>query len=384
MATLTAKLCAYHDLMLIYMHPSDVDIEKHKVKGKIYLNDEWEEVEVDIPKFIDISPYCFKRKNREIIRYLKERTQLSDERKVGFGKERLQTYLKGTNDFKQLVIPTLKVNSFRNIEYFVNQYNTIVMKPLGGERGKGVYILTKKDNEYLLGYQKKEKLLSLQDLNEFFEEKLKNKRYILQKCIRSRTIQGDPFDCRIHMEKNGDGKWVNAKNYIRIGIGQKVISNVSQGGGISELKPFLEANFGAQSKDINIRINKLAESLPYQLEKLRENKMMTMGMDIGIDKDGSLYLFEVNSAPITNPLRDIVVKLRVDYYTYMLGTNVQNNFLPINTLKLNEQLDDMKKKNEKLKKENKRLKKNYNKIENSTSWKITRPIRSIGKLIKRL
>src|SRR5699024_7710169 len=199
----------------------------------------------------------------------------------------------------------LKVNKFSNIENFITQYNNIVMKPIGGERGKGDYILTKKDNKYLLGYQKTEKMLSLQELREFFEEKLKNKRYILQKCILSRTIQGDPFDCRIHMEKNGDGKWVNAKNYVRIGIGQKVISNVSQGGGISDVKPFLEAYNGEQAKKVHLRINKLAESLPYALEKLRDNKMMTMGMDIGIDKDGSLYLFEVNSAPITHPLRDV-------------------------------------------------------------------------------
>src|SRR5699024_518482 len=171
-----------------------------------------------------------------------------------------------------------------------------------------------------------------------------------------------PFDCRIHMEKNGDGKWVNAKNYVRIGIGQKVISNVSQGGGISDVKPFLEANFGEQAKKVHLRINKLAESLPYALEKLRDNKMMTMGMDIGIDKDGSLYLFEVNSAPITHPLRDVAVTLRVDYYTYMLNTKEQRNLLLTNPLSLNEKLNSKEREIEKLRGENEKLRKQYNNI----------------------
>src|SRR5699024_5510069 len=75
-AELTAKMCVSQGLTLVYMQPSDVDIEKGIINGKVFVNNQWEGITTDIPKFIDISPYCFKRKNREVIQYLNEKTQL--------------------------------------------------------------------------------------------------------------------------------------------------------------------------------------------------------------------------------------------------------------------------------------------------------------------
>lgn len=46
---------------------------------------------------------------------------------------------------------------------------------------------------------------------------------------------------------------------------------------------------------------------------------MTLGMDIGIDKDGELYLFEVNDGPATAALISEVAYLRSNYYNYILN-----------------------------------------------------------------
>src|SRR5699024_6004733 len=150
-----AKMCVSQGLTLVYMQPSDVDIEKGIINGKVFVNNQWEGITTDIPKFIDISPYCFKRKNREVIQYLNEKTQLSDARVTNFGKAKLQRFLKKSDGFKHLVIPTTRAKSLKNVEEYVGRHESIVMKPLGGEQGKGVYILKKKmDGDYLLGYQK--------------------------------------------------------------------------------------------------------------------------------------------------------------------------------------------------------------------------------------
>lgn len=46
---------------------------------------------------------------------------------------------------------------------------------------------------------------------------------------------------------------------------------------------------------------------------------MSLGMDIGIDKDGELYLFEVNDGPATAALISEVAYLRSNYYNYILN-----------------------------------------------------------------
>ncbi|MBP2257438.1 YheC/YheD family protein [Virgibacillus alimentarius] len=318
LAKLTAMLCKYQGMDLIYLRPRDVDIESGRVEGKMYINSTWVTVKVDIPPFIDIAPYCFKRKNREIMRFLRNKTFLSDNRSNVLSKEKLQEKLLGENEFAHLVIPTRRVQNFNDVQEFLDKHSTIVLKPSSGIRGRGVYILNQEKENYILGHQTEKKALSLEEFKNFSKENIIDKRYILQKYISSRTLQGDPFDCRIHVEKNGKGKWESAKNYIRIGIGQKVISNVNQGGGISDPKPFLKANFGDDWEKINDNLNKLAVTLPYMVEELRGTHIMSLGMDIGIDKSGKLYLFEVNDGPATASLKSEVAMLRAEYYKYIM------------------------------------------------------------------
>lgn len=319
MAKLTAMLCKYHDLDLIYLRPEDVNLEDNSINGKMYIDNKWIEVKTELPSFIDISQYCFKRKNNTIINYLRKNTLLSDNRRNILSKKMLQNQLLKSDIFKQLVIPTHNVEEFGEILKWLDKYASIVLKPIKGERGKGVYVLRKEKLSYVIGYQKEEKKYSYEGLKDFFAEFIKNKQYMLQKYISSRSIQGDPFDCRVHVEKNAEGKWTIARKFIRIGIGQKVTSNLSQGGSISDTEPFLKANFGEEWEGIDWKLNELGDTLPYHIEKLRKTNIMSMGMDIGIERDGKLYLFEINGAPITGPLRSEAAMLRTEYYKYILG-----------------------------------------------------------------
>lgn len=317
MAKLTAMICKYHGLELIYIRPKDVDMENNRVRGKVYIRSKWIPVETDLPHFIDISPYCFKHK--ELMSYLRKNTILSDSGLNRLGKEKLQQYLSDDEKFSHIVIPTLRVKDIDDVEEFIGKYSKIVLKPLKGERGKDIYSVEKNQENFVVSHYTKEKTFSREEFIEFFEENIKSRRYIAQKFVNSRTIKGDPFDCRIHVEKNIEGKWVIAKKFIRIGIGQKIISNVNQGGGISDPEPFLKANFGDKWKEIDQKLNELGTSLPYKIEELRNTKLMTLGMDIGIDKDGSLFIFETNSAPTTKPLRSEAAMYRVEYYLYCLN-----------------------------------------------------------------
>lgn len=94
LAELTAKVSRYYSTEIIYMTPSDINIDTHTVNGKILIDDCWEDKELEIPPVIDISPYCFKRKNRVIMNYLRSHVLLSDNRRNRLNKEKLQEHLK--------------------------------------------------------------------------------------------------------------------------------------------------------------------------------------------------------------------------------------------------------------------------------------------------
>ncbi|MFD1020158.1 YheC/YheD family protein [Thalassobacillus hwangdonensis] len=391
-AKLTAMMCSYYGMELIYLRPRDVDIENHKVKGKIYRNGKWVTEEREIPPLVDIYAYCYRTKYKEIADYLKKNTLVTYDRKNILSKDKLQDKLVEDEAFAHLVIPTMKAGAYDDVKQFLKDHGQIVLKPVHGERGKGVYILHQDEGEYVLGYQKEETRLSEEELNAFFEEKIENKNYILQKYISSRSVHGDPFDCRIHIQKNRNGKWQIAKKYIRIGIGQKVMSNVNQGGGISDTEPFLKANFGDDWEEIEQKLNELGTTLPYKIEQLKKTPTMSLGLDVAIDRDGSLYLFEANNAPATTSLLGESAMLNVEYYRY-LQRKVLNWKAPVKEQleeKAAEATDDLHQEKATLETElkqlqetNRQLQKRQKQMEQSTSWRLTAPIRKIGTLLKK-
>src|SRR5699024_10450738 len=224
--------------------------------------------------------------------------------------------------FSHLVIPTKRLESVDDVKEGIKKFKKVVLKPISGERGKGIYIISKNGRKYIVGFNKEEQVISKRKLTNLFKDKL-SKEYIMQKYITSLSLSGDPFDCRIHFEKNGKGEWEIAKMYIRIGIGQKVISNMNQGGGMADPKNYLKANFPDNWKDIYQNLLELGKVFPYKFEELRKTDIMSLGIDVGIDKTGKIYIFEANGAPTTTMLKAEAINLRTQYYKYLLESKIK-------------------------------------------------------------
>lgn len=315
-AKLVAIISKFKGIDLVYFNHKKVDMKNNKINGQLLLGDEWVDVKVDIPKVIDVSPFC--HKHRKVIRYLRRKSYLTDDSKNRLSKERLQDALAKDKKFAKHIIATTHLKSYRSLMSFIKKHKEVVVKPVYSRRGQGVYIIKRQKKDYLIGYQQEEKVVSANELKELFNNKFAEKRHIVQKYVESRNENGDPFDCRIHLEKNGKGDWEVVKIISRIGIGQKVIANVNYGGGRAEIIPFLKMNYRDNWEEIHTNLEVLGLSLANKIEEIRETSLMTMGLDIGIDKEGKLYIFEANSAPSTTVIKADVAMVRTDYYKYLL------------------------------------------------------------------
>lgn len=197
LARLLAKACKYYDIDVVYFTPRDVDIEQEIIHAKYLINNKWVKREILVPPFIDCSPYSFKYK--EVINFLDEKSILSSY-KLGSKKE-VYNKLQQDGEFNHLIIPTTDYANFEDFYNFLTDHKKIVMKPQYGLRGNNIYSLSCKNHTYQLTYQRSESSLSLNELETFFKDTLLDKKYILQKYINSVTKSGDPFDCRIRLEK---------------------------------------------------------------------------------------------------------------------------------------------------------------------------------------
>ncbi|MFD1064438.1 YheC/YheD family protein [Oceanobacillus locisalsi] len=348
------------------------------------MKNEWINKETEIPPFIDVVPYCFKKENKEVMDFLKRQTLLSDNRDNIVTKEKLQNLLSRDSEFAHLMIPTCKIKTFEDLIYYIGTYDKVVLKPGRGLRGKNIYILEKMgENSFKIGFKKNQWNVNLNSLKDFFEDAIKGNYYILQKYVTSRTPQGDPFDCRVHVEKSSSGEWSVAKIYVRIGIGQSVISNVNQGGGISDPKEFLKANFENDWKGIYNNLSSLGKKIAKKMESLRGTHIMSLGMDIGIDENGKLYLFEVNDGPSTKALIHEVAFHRSNYYLYILKNKFNYSVIePVNMIEAKQtEINELKHEVKQLKEIVLKKEKKLNQILNSRSWKLTGFLRKTKKFM---
>ena len=311
---------------VVYIKTNDVLIEKNAVRGYMLKpgTDRWQRVITRVPDIIDDSSYCWK--NNEGREYLEEHCWCTNKRRNLIRKQRLQALLARDAEVSRYAIPTLRFHSVRDLEPFVREHGDVVVKPVFSSLGRGVHRVTfdAATDTFLVGFKTEDRRMSAEEFRAYAKEIFFAKRHIAQEYVSSRTAAGDPFDCRVHVEKNGRGEWQAASMLVRIGIGQKVISNINQGGGMAEIEPFLKANRPDCWQGVLAALNELVATVPAWFERQRGVELCTLGIDTAITSDGSLRIFEINSLPFVDFNVGQVAMLRICYFRWLakhrLGT----------------------------------------------------------------
>lgn len=144
--------------------------------------------------------------------------------------------------YKELLIPYETYTSSDQLHKFITTHEQIIIKPNKGSFGDNILFLNYSGDdsvEYQLDDQ--QGTVSFEKLNEWIS--LEEEDIVLQKFIKSQTIAGEPFDVRIHVLKNGEGKWRIANIYPRKGNIDGVTSNLSGGGSTSTWAQFFNNEF---------------------------------------------------------------------------------------------------------------------------------------------
>lgn len=314
-STVSTLISKAKGIDILYFNAKDVDMENDKINGRMLIDDEWVRVEKDIPKVIDMTAFCVRHK--EVVSYLRERSFLTDNLKHRLSKEKLQEVMSEDEELSKYTIPSKRIKEFDDIKKFIDEYGLVVVKPIYSRQGKGVYVLGKDNGKITIGAQREKKIISIGKLEKMYNDEIKGVPHIVQKSMTSRNSNGDPFDCRIHLEKNSKGNWRVVNTSVRVGIGQSIISN-GDGSGRVKIKPFLQSNYADKWESIHEELNSFGLTLARKIEKVRKTELMTLGLDVGIDPEGNLFIFEANSAPGVSTIKSEVALTRANYYKYLL------------------------------------------------------------------
>lgn len=190
-----------------------------------------------------------------------------------------------------------------SLEEMLKKYRVLYMKPSNGSLGKGI-IKVNDDKGHLKYIAYKSRRIRSQASNPAeLMRKTKKQRderhYIVQQGLDLAKYKGSPFDLRIIYQKNGRGEWQISKKFCRIAPQGSSISNLSSGGRVEKNSKVLQHLFKKEDliKSKNEEIRLLCKMVASTLETVSNSTFGELGMDIGIDRKGHLYLIEVNSKP---------------------------------------------------------------------------------------
>jgi len=243
-----------------------------------------------------------------------------------FSKWDLYQWLSKNDEIGHHIPCTSLYRSHQDVLDLAEKYGKVYIKPVFGLRGRGIVQVSKGDETFVFKYREDgtNHIIELRELNEvvdFLQRRFHDGRYLIQQAIELLEYRGGKIDFRCIMQKNQAGIW-NCKAVIcRRGERGSVVSNISSGGKALPAIDALSLLFSRDKKVIYTlkeKIETFAIKVCNILDELGVN-CGNLGIDIGIDKGGYIWLIEVNNR---DPDPSIALDIHDKKLYYSLKTGI--------------------------------------------------------------
>lgn len=202
----------------------------------------------------------------------------------------------------RLLIPETRRASRKNLHSMLKEYGMVYVKPNLGTGGYGVIKAERKERGDVHHYQYKNNLRKRRfDTYKAFYRSIRKtiskKNYVVQKGIRVLRCHKRPFDIRIMVQRNKRGKWEHTGTIGRMAHPKRIVTNYHNGGTPQPLGKLLRHHL--ETKDI-VRIQKNLSDLGVKVAKHMQTgfpRVKDIGVDVGLDKEYTPWIFEVNTRP---------------------------------------------------------------------------------------
>lgn len=207
-------------------------------------------------------------------------------------------------------LPETKLyNKKSDIKQMFKDSHRLYLKSFRQNNGSGVMSVTKKKNVYEYKYYKKYELIigttrTLKKLIRIIKSFFKGKKFIIQKSIDLLTYHNKTLDLRCDVQRNGKGEIECVSHSVRVAAENSHITNTRTKPNIQPFKEFFVGKLGFTNEEFMNLKTRLEHLLFTVFEKVEESygSYGEIGIDIGIDKNGQLWLIECNMMPGKNSL----------------------------------------------------------------------------------
>lgn len=274
----------------------------NKISGFQYEpdTDHWKAASFPYPDVV-YNRYPFRKEEQNlanIFSSLKERNIPYFNRRF-FNKWEVIRCLRKNAVLSSLIPDSKRITSKQDLSAFLNNYHAVYVKPAFRSEGKGVLKIKAAANDHyeLLSHNRMIISSSFEEIWKKIENIVLNETYIVQQEAAADYLFGMKYDLRVlvHFQRN---------QYNITGIGLRasrhITTHTKYGGMILP--------FSIVEQQVNIQH---LQTICHEIGKTLSNCFQFVGefsMDVGMDKKGNFYLYEINSKPMAFDEKEIFNK----------------------------------------------------------------------------
>ena len=298
-----ADVCRKRGGIVCAFRPQDVNWDAGIVRGMMRRGNAWRQTVLPLPQCIYNRLVSRQRERSEAMTTW---VQQCKDANIPFFNENFlnKWHVHSALEKQDAAIPHLphmvRYQSEEQLQEMLSRSRTVYAKPANGSMGRGIIRLRRMQNGYQAvtpgGINKQ--FSSLSGLHRHLQKRTNGKSYLLQQGLPLIGMQGRPADFRVLVQKDRKGEWAVTSMVARLGQ-NRIVSNISRGG--SMLTPLHALRvcgpWHNAARPTPQKLKNVALKLCVLLEEALPGHYAELGVDLGVDVYGHVWLLEINSKP---------------------------------------------------------------------------------------
>ncbi|MBM7659952.1 hypothetical protein JOC85_000719 [Bacillus mesophilus] len=284
-----------------------IDWNEGTVNGYFYDEKEgWKQQEVPLPSVIYDRLPNRRSERHHALKKIKQR--LKDEYLIPwynpgfFNKWEVFQLLSKDHELSTYLPETISAPTVADIKALLERHKFVYIKPSNGSLGLGIFqvVASKDDSSFYCRYKDGEenrlqRFYSLEKLIQYIFRNRSMQQYIVQQGIHLVRYENRPLDFRIHTNRDHNGKWQVTAIGAKVAGRGSVTTHLNSGGMVKTMEELFPDT--SKRHDLQQQFDSTVLALSEAISTNIDGFIGEIGFDIGLDRDGKLWLFEANSKP---------------------------------------------------------------------------------------
>jgi len=285
-----------------------IDWDNGTISGYFYTKTGWEQFDVPFPHVVYNRIPNRKAEQLPILQKIKENMQnhyfIPWFNSGFFNKWTIYEKLRQDERVNHCLPETVINPSLEKIEAMLHEYKHIYVKPANGSLGIGIHHIIRREKDGMFYCRFKDQNENKIIIKRYPTIKqlvdahfLPSERYnlVVQQGVSLLKINNRSLDFRIHTNKNIHGQWKISAMAAKISAYNQLTTHIANGGSVKSIDELIQEN--RLFEPYIEKLKQITLLLSQSLEEKLEGFHGEFGFDMGVDKNGNIWMFEVNSKP---------------------------------------------------------------------------------------